>query len=73
MSTNKPMQIEINTGQQSKQEEIDKLTRELEIMKGWAKLAKANGEDVVYEINGNDTTKYSCDDSICTVLSVSKR
>ena len=45
MSTNKPMQIEINTGQQSKQEEIDKLTRELEIMKGWEKIAQSNGED----------------------------
>ena len=32
-------------GQQSRQAEIDELTRELEIMKGWAKIAQANGED----------------------------
>ena len=51
MNTNKPMQIETNTGQQSKQEEIDKLTRELEIMKGWAKLAQANGEDKLKYLN----------------------
>jgi len=51
MNTNKPMQIEINTGQQSKQEEIDKLTHELEIMKGWAKLAQANGEDKLKYLN----------------------
>ena len=33
------------------QEEIDKLTRELEIMKGWAKLAQANGEDKLKYLN----------------------
>lgn len=32
-------------GQQSKQEEIDKLNRELELMKGWENIAKINGED----------------------------
>lgn len=39
------------SGQQSKQKEIDKLTRELEIMKGWAKLAQANGEDKLKYLN----------------------
>ena len=39
------------SGQQSKQKEIDKLTRELEIMKGWEKLAKANGEDKLKYLN----------------------
>ena len=51
MNTNKPMQIEINTEEQSKQEEIDKLTRELEIMKGWEKIAQANGEDKLKYLN----------------------
>ena len=51
MNTNKPMQIEINTEEQSKQEEIDKLTRELEIMKGWVKIAQANGEDKLKYLN----------------------
>lgn len=32
-------------GQQSKQAEIIALTRELELMKGWEKIAHTNGED----------------------------
>ena len=38
-------------GQQSRQAEIDELTRELEIMKGWAKIAQANGEDKLKYLN----------------------
>lgn len=32
-------------GQDSKQCEIDKLTRQIELMKGWEKIAQSNGED----------------------------
>ena len=54
------MDVEINrqsfksfyeAGQQSRQAEIDELTRELEIMKWWAKLAQANGEDKLKYLN----------------------
>lgn len=32
-------------GQQSKQEEIDRLVRELNLMRGWEKIAQINGEN----------------------------
>jgi len=38
-------------GHEKMSHSIDKLTHELEIMKGWAKLAQANGEDKLKYLN----------------------